>query len=75
MQNTKTMPTKSDNDVGMRGIVAQIARERNVNTNTVYLGLRRRSPLYMKRYVEIYEERKALQERFEQLYKKDVNNG
>lgn len=69
------MPTKSDNDVGMRGIVAQIARERNVNTNTVYLGLRRRSPLYMKRYVEIYEERKALQERFEQLYKKDVNNG
>lgn len=69
------MPTKSDNDVGMRGIVAQIARERNVNTNTVYLGLRRRSPLYMKRYVEIYEERKALQARFEQLYKKDVNNG
>jgi hypothetical protein len=75
MQNTKTMPTKSNDDVGTRGIIAQIARERDVNANTVYLCLRRRSPEYVKRFVEIYEERKALRARFEEIYKKDVNNG
>lgn len=72
MQNTKTVPTTAK--VSTRGIVAQIARERGVHANVVYMGLRRKSIMYVQRFNEIVEQRKKELEKFE-AYRNGVNNG
>lgn len=72
MQITKTVPTKTTK-VNTRGIVAEIARERGVHPNVVYMGLRRKSIMYIKRFNEIVEERKNELEKFEKY--RELSNG